>query len=164
MTRGKIESELRTYREISARLAALNLRAVEIEHTILGLRAKLDDPSGVGAAVIDGMPHSQSTESVVERQVIRCDRDTDEIIALQYELDRLQTQAYMLGREVALVEAWLLALDERERLLVEMFYFDDLFWPMICRRYEQAYNTTMCERQAKRLRTEALEKMERVSG
>jgi DNA-directed RNA polymerase specialized sigma subunit len=164
MTREKIEGELRTHREKLARLAVLRENTVEIEHKIQELRTRNEDPSGVGAAVIDGMPHTQSTSSVVERQTIKRDKDTDEIIALQYDLDRLQTQAYILGREVAIVEAWLSALDEPERLLVEMFYLDDLTWSMSCQRYERAYNTTMCERQAKRIRSDALEKMERVSG
>jgi DNA-directed RNA polymerase specialized sigma subunit len=164
MTRGQIESELRTYREKSARLAVLQTRAVEIEHTILELRAKLDDPSGVGAAVIDGMPHAQPVSSVVERQVIRCDRDTDEIRELQHELERVQTMAYRVGQEVAIVEAWLLALDERERFAVRSFYFDGLFWGTIRRRYEDEYKMPISDRRVKQLRDRALGKMERVSA
>jgi len=164
MTRGQIEHGLRTYRENAARLAVLQTRAVEIEHEIIERRAMLDDPSGVGAAVLDGMPRAHTVGSIVERQVIRCDRDTDEIRALQHELDRVQTEAFCVGQRVAEAEAWLSALDERERALVEAYYLDGLQWDMVCVRYQQRYQAQISRSWAKRIRNQALEKMERVSG
>lgn len=164
MTREQIEQGLRTYREKTARLAVLQTRAVEIEHEILELRDRLDDPSGVGAVVLDGMPRAHTVGSIVERQVIRCDRDTDEIRALQHELDRVQTEAFCVGQRVAEVEAWLSALDERERALVEAHYLDGLPWDMACAKYQQRYQAQISRSWAKHLRNQALEKMERVSG
>ncbi|MFA5378474.1 MAG: hypothetical protein WC455_22155 [Dehalococcoidia bacterium] len=163
MTRGQIESELRTYREKSARLAVLRARAVEIEHKIIELRARAEDPSGVGAAVLDGMPHVKSGTSVVERQAILGEHDTDEIRDLQHELERVNGLAYEVGCEVARVEAWIMALSERERFVIKAFYFDGLFWGTIRRRYEDEYKMPLSERQMKRLRIQAIEKIERVS-
>jgi len=164
MTRGQIEHGLRTYREKSARLAVLQTRAAEIEREIIERRAMLDDPSGVTATVLDGMPRAHTVGSIVERQVIRCDRDTDEIRALQHELDRVQTEAFCVGQRVAEAEAWLSALDERERALVEAYYLDGLPWDMACAKYQQRYQAQISRSWAKHMRNKALEKMERVSG
>ena len=147
MKRGQIEQELRTYREKSARLAVLRAQAVEIEHKIIELRAQIEDPSGVGAAVLDGMPRAKSGTSVVERQVIRCDKDTEGIRNLQHELERVNGLAYEVGCEVARVEAWITALSERELFAVKAFYFDGLFWGTIRRRYEDEYKMPISDRQ-----------------
>lgn len=164
MTRGEIETALKTYPETTARLTVLNLRAAAIEHKIICARAALDDPSGVGAVVIDGMPHAHSNGSMVERQVIKRECDTAEIVEMQHELAKVQEQAYHLGREVSTVEAWVRALSERERFAVKLFYFEGLFWNMIRRRYQDEYKMPLSDRQAKQLRSQALEKIERVSG
>jgi len=164
MTRGEIEQALRAYPEKRARLEVLRLRQVEIEHMILELRAKIEDPSGVGAAKLDGMPRAKTVSNPVERQAIICERDTEGIRELQHELDLVQTQAYDIGREVSAVEAWMTALGERERFAVKAFYFDGLFWGTIRRRYEDEYRMPISDRRMKQLRDRALEKMGRVSA
>jgi len=164
MTRAEIENELRSYPQHKARLALLQVRAVEIEHEIIEARGKLDDPSGVGAQVLDGMPHAHSNASVVERQAERIEKVDDKIYALQWELNDVQAEAFRVGCQVKRVEAWLSGLTERERMVVEGFYIDGLFLSMVRRRYEDEYRTTLSQRYVKKIKSCALEKMEAVSG
>ena len=160
MTREQMEQELRAYRENAARLSVLQARAIEIEHTLMELRA---DNSGIGAQNIDGMPHGTSPGSITERMaLLAVAGESPEVRDLQRELDTVQTEAHALGRRTGAVERWLNGLNERERWVVEMFYFEGLFWSIVRRRYEDRYRVTLSDRWARQMKHEALAKMQRV--
>lgn len=163
MTREHIESELKAYKENAARLAELVSRAADIEREIFLLRSELcSDPSGIGASRIDGMPHTQGNTSIVERMALMGIGDTPEIYRLQHELYSINDEIYKLGRKVCAVERWISALSERERVIIEAFYFDGLWLSVARRRYEERYALSLSHRRAKQIKRDALQKIERV--
>jgi len=166
MTRQQIETELRAYRENAARLGVLTERAAMLERDILAVRTALcEDPSGVGAARLDGMPGAKAGASVVERMAMLGIEDPPEVYDMTRELIKAQAEAEKLGHRVAMVEWWLSALEERERYIVMLYYFNGLTWAGVCERYMMRYRgVTLSESWAKQLRNEALRKIERVVG
>jgi len=166
MTRQQIESELRAYRENAARLGVLTERAAMLERDILAARTALvEDPSGVGAARLDGMPSAKAGASVVERMAQLRVEDPPEVYDMTRELLKVQAEAEKLGHRVAMVERWLSALEERERYIVMLYYFDGLTWAGVCERYMMRYrNVTLTDRQARSIKAAALDKIVRVAA
>ncbi len=164
MTRQQIESELRAYRENAARLGVLTERAAMLERDILAAREALcSDPSGVGAARLDGMPRAQAGASVVERMAQLGIEDPPEVYDMTRELIKAQAEAEKLGHRVATVERWLSALEERECYIVMLYYFDGLTWAGVCERYMLRYRgATLTDRQARNVKAAALDKIVRV--
>jgi len=164
MTRQQIESELRAYRENAARMGVLTERAAMLERDILAARTALvEDPSGVGAQRLDGMPGAKAGASVVERMAMLGIEDPPEVYDMTRELIKVQAETEKLGHRVAMVERWLSALEERERYIVMLYYFDGLTWAGVCERYMLRYRgVTLSEVHAKRVRGIALDKIARV--
>lgn len=88
-------------------------------------------------------------------------KDKREII---FELQAKKYEAAQLQCEVAPVTAALNALCERDRWIIERFYFGQANWEEISNEYDKRYNIPLSKRQAQRIRNKAVEKLCSILG
>ena len=161
MDRAKVNELLKMYRQNKTRLASIRveiqLANLRIEH--LRQNAIYDLlPKG---NPIDGMPHGTGRRSPVESAALKLASGylPEEAQELQHSIEKLQYESSSLEIYVLYVEAWLTALTERERFIIERHILDDAPWRLLCFEYGKRFDIEPSKDTLRRMQVKALEKI-----
>ena len=157
-TAERIESELRQYRENRCRATELRLD-IEAERELLtALRDESIEASALRHPPEPDMPRSSVPPDSTAR-LAACLPDEADMRAMYVELAGLE-------RRVRRVDAWMGALTNRERLIVELFYIQGMVWAEVVFAYNSHPTDEVArgEGAIRRWRREALSRIEKVAN
>lgn len=163
MQTGQTEALLYAVREEKARWSFLCELAEQIQAEIRILRGE-DEQEKISAmtlrATLWGRPRDgQVRESTTQRAATAPD---EALLALEREMRHVQAQARLLSARVRWVELALEGLYEKERYILNAYYCENRSWNSVCLGYERQYQCPISEKQARRIRMRALERMGRI--
>lgn len=168
-----LENRLRTHREKTARIAVLEL---EIE----GLQEEIQLSVGIQESdeeTIEGMTFRRSLASVgsgedskTEKIALNYENEQDKLgkpkdISILYEqLRSKMSELKRLRDETQPIEKALKGITDRQRLIIEEYYFNGNSWYTVGVRHQQVYGNFLARDSCRKIRDKALAKLKRILG
>lgn len=168
-----LEDRLRAYKEKTARIEVLEL---EIE----GLKADIQLSTGIQESdeeTIEGMTFRRSLDAVgsrdeskIERIALNYEQEQDELskpkdISILYEhLRAKMSELKRLREETQPIEKALKGITDRQRLIIEEYYFNGNSWYTVGVRHQQVYGNFLARDSCRKIRDKALAKLKRILG
>lgn len=165
VTYAEIEANIRGYNEARGRRAYLEaqiaLKRRELEHLLANLAVY---EAGPAAQIITGMPHGTKLSDPTAETAMRLAEGPEppEVKALRAEIARLEDQKAAADAEVCLVDAMLIALTEPERYVITHQLINGQYWAQVVDEWESESGQPSTKAILKRLKSKALEKLQRV--
>lgn len=165
MTLAEIEAKIRGYNEARGRRAYLDaqiiLKSRELERLLANLAVY---EAGPAAQVITGMPHGTRLSDPTAETAMRLAEGPEppEVRALRNEIAKLEDQRAAADADVCLVDAMLIALTEPERYVITHQLIDAQYWAQVVDEWESESGQQSTKAILKRLKSKALEKLQRV--
>ena len=141
MTQTAVDTMLKDYKRCQARRDYL-IQAIDI---LKSQRQKEQDKAmaedALHGAVMNGMPHGSTPGNPVESLVLRYESGyrPQYIQDMDADLWQLQDELKEVSAVCSCVSAWLLALNDKERILIKAHVIDGLSWaetvPLLQREY-----------------------------
>lgn len=167
-TRESVDATLKAYKAEKGRFLHLS-----IELSVLGekkdraLRRALADASAPQAQVITDMPRGGNrVGSKVEDIAVKFADGwmPEELADLNTEIDKIEAEANRCGMVVQYVEAWLSALTERERWIVEHQFINEEIWDNVLTDYQRLFDRGLSRDTLKRIKMRGLERIYQMVG
>ena len=165
VTLAEIEAKIRGYNEARGRRAYLDaqiiLKSRELERLLANLAVY---EAGPAAQVITGMPHGTRLSDPTAETALRLaeGHEPPEVKALKREIAKLEDQRAAADADVCLVDAMLIALTEPERYVITHQLIDAQYWSQVVDTWESESRQPSTKAILKRLKSKALEKLQRV--
>ena len=165
VTLAEIEAKIRGYNEARGRRAYLDaqiiLKSRELERLLANLAVY---EAGPAAQVITGMPHGTRLSDPTAETALRLaeGHEPPEVKALKREIAKLEDQRAAADADVCLVDAMLIALTEPERYVITHQLIDAQYWSQVVDAWEGESRQPSTKAILKRLKSKALEKLQRV--
>ena len=166
MTPERVDYMLAHFRECEARCEYLKPAIWKFEKEIAALKASaIDDTISIGGQGMDSMPRASDIRSTVEDWAIRfADGYTPEhILEAQTELTRLKEEYENKHLVVLFVTAWLKALSNRERFIIENKVIGNMYWRDLSSRFAAEFGETYTRVALKGIEKQAREKIYRIA-
>lgn len=166
-TKAKVDDALKTYMGDKARAEHLSLEIAELERRIKTAVSNLaEDEAGPRAQRITDMPHGTGVGNPTEELGIKLASGwlPPEVKEMQGELKSFQFEYSDLMLKVRFVDAWMGALSERERWMVEHQCMRNEFWRDVLCDYEKTFGGYATKETLKRLRANAFKQIYGIAG
>ena len=152
--------KLKNYRTSWARRAYLQSQLQELEQLLKICQSEMINDQVSMSRAITGMPHGSGTGDPTGRLAmdIASGKVTDFVKQIQDEITHVQEELLKVAPDVHTVELILNALNDRERIVLEMKMIDDRPWAEILTRMNRQYNNSYSKRSLQRLLDRAMEK------
>lgn len=162
MTRDEVTKTLANYRNQKSRYEHLKVREEELSRAISSaFRAYFEHLGDVSSSWPDGLAHGTKTTSGVESAAImRAEgKEPPEIAEMREELEALQAEKSECEAQVRYVQAWLEALTERERWVIERQMIDGETWHRIADMHAEKYGFPLTRDALRRIKHTAMIKI-----
>lgn len=162
MTREEVTKTLADYRNQKSRRDHLRVKIEELERAISSaFRAYFDALGDVSSSWPDGGVHGSTKKSGIEGAVIRRAeaKEPPEIAEMRAEAEALREELKDCETACRYVEAWLEALNERERWTIERQLIDGETWRRIMDMHEARYGFPLTKDALRRIKCAALDKI-----
>ena len=165
-TKSAVDEAVKTYIDDKARTLHLALEIKDIETQINRIVARLpSDESGLKAQVITGMPHGTSVGNPTEQAALKLASgwEPQELKDLRQQLSQHQSEYNLLIARINHVEAWMVALNEREHWVILHQYMRNDYWRDIIDDYTRQFGQFASKDTLKRLRAKGFKKIYSVA-
>ena len=114
---------------------------------------------------ITGMPHGSSVVDPVGKLGLKlaCGYESWTVKDIKNEIEEKQREFSRLKYSVSFVQAWLKCLTDKERLLIELKYIQQLSWDEIIREYQKRFCQRYGRSSMKILVKKAMEKVYKIA-
>lgn len=162
MTKEDVERMLKNYNEFRGRCAYLEALIAETEKTIERMKEALVEDSIKITAQNDGMPHTQKGSSdptgLLGAQ-IASGYESEHIKQAEIDLAAYRQELEQKAVTIKFVDAWLLALELKERFIVEQKVLGGLSWRQMVFVFKRQFGDEYSQEGLKRLKQSAIEKI-----
>ncbi len=161
MTANDVIMMLTDYKICKARCLFLASKINELELLIEKKKSKIIDDEVSITSVLSDMPRGTNISSPVEKLAIKVADGyiNSDIIELKYEYKELTYELEKGKQIINYVEAWLGGLSNKEKLIVELFYFEKLTWREIQLHFEKNNREYMSKSTLRRIKNDAINKI-----
>lgn len=151
---------LKNYKSTRARVAYLQSQLEMLDRFLRKCRGEMIEDQVSMSQAITGMPHGTTVGDPTSRLAldIASGKITPFIKQIQEEIVKVQAELQKIAPDVRTVELILEAVNERERLVLEMKMIDELSWAEILDRMNRKYNNSYSKRSLQRLLDRAVDK------
>ncbi|MBR2800340.1 MAG: hypothetical protein IKE04_05635 [Oscillospiraceae bacterium] len=158
MNREQIEAMIREYRANAGRVAHLETKIRVLEQELRMAMSHMIEDEIMPGHGLDGMPHGTDVSRQVEEIACRYADGLfpDDIRDMQAELIRLRKDRDACAARVSYVDAWLKALNDKQRWIIVHQMIDGETWREIAGRYSDRYGSSVSKDTLKRIRESAL--------
>ena len=160
-----VDQCLANYREYSARCTFLEHEIHELRLLADRMRNNAIAESVHITSVMTGMPHGTEISDPTGRLAIEfADGYTPEhVVQVEKEIKRLDAEYHLKITTVIFVDAWLKALNRRERYIIENKTIGGMFWRELIAGYNKEFGELYSKETMKRIRNAALEHIYKVA-
>ena len=165
-TKAKVDDAIKTYYSDKARAEHLALEIAELERRIKTAVSNLaGDEAGPKAQRISDMPHGTSVGNPTEELGMKLASGwlPPEVKEMQSDLKSFQFEYSDLMLRVRFVDAWMGALNERERWVIMHQYSQQDTWHNVMTDYQKTYGDFVSKETLKRMRGAAFKKVYRIA-
>lgn len=166
-TKASVDEALKSYTEDKARAMHLEIEIGEMERRYNAAVSSLtEDEASPKAQVITGMPHGTAVGHPTEDIAIRLASGwmPPEFKDMREQIDKLKDEYRPLEMRVRYVEAWLGALSNRERWIMEHQFMKGEFWRDVINDYNTQFGGYVTKDTLKWLRGKAFKTIYAVAG
>jgi hypothetical protein len=164
-TRDEILETLAAHNECRARHALLRQELGKLKHILAVEEAGAIETDALKAQHITDMPRGGGLSDPTAR--IACKYADGympkPIQELREDVREMEAQCMAAGQAVWLVDSWVMTLDFRERFAIEKQAIDGMTWREVIAEYERLYGVFLGKRTWVRAKSDALDKIERLS-
>lgn len=166
MQRESVDTMMSNYNTHLARCEYLQHEIQELERLAARARETMVEDSIHVTPTLSGIPHGTDISDQTGRLAMmfadggvtdRVKQIEEEIATKKRELDEKRVTVFF-------VRAWLKALNEKERLVVEKQVIDKLFWRDVVRFYEHTFGEAYSKHGLKKIRDDAMEKIYQIAA
>lgn len=156
-----VDTLLAQYRDNTARVAMLRNQVSELEYLLEQLRANVVSDTVRITATLSDMPRGGQLSDPTARLAMMLAEGISprHIQQVESELESLKAQLHKAETPVKTVDAWLLALTERQRFVLIRKSIDRMTWREIIYTFQQQYGTSYSRNGIKRIHKDALTKL-----
>lgn len=166
-TKATVDEVLKRYMDDKARAAHLVLEIDEMQRRVnTAVKNLAADEASPKAQVITDMPHGTGTTNPTEEIAIKVASGwlPPEIREMKSELDAQKAEYKRLDANVRHVEAWMMALTERENWILRHQFMRQEFWRDVLEDFSKAFGGYATKETLKRLRAAGLKKIYQTAG
>lgn len=156
---------LSNYREHLARCEYLECEIRELERLAANMRESMVEDTVSCTQVISDMPGGTALSDPTGRlaMMLASGGVTERVKEIEEEISDKKRELAQKRVTVIFVDAWLKALNEKERFIVEKQVIDKLFWRDVIRFYDRAFGDAYSKHGLKSIRDNALQKIYRIA-
>ena len=159
MDREQIEGMIREYQANVGRCAHLDTQIRELEQGVrraLSVMIEEEILPGIG---LDGMPHGNTVRRPTEEVACKYADGyiPEDIQHMQAKLERLAQDREGFANQVSYVDAWMKALNEKQRWIIRHQMIDQESWREIASAYTQSYGEIISKNTLKRMKDRAMD-------
>lgn len=156
---------LTDYKANKARYAYLEIAIIEFQEQIDSEERNILRNEVMSSPEQDGMPKGNAVTSQVENLVVRVvDGWTPEYLKeMQKDMRDLMREKEELRRKVGYVDAWMLALNEKQRWIIQTHIIDGMSWTEAAADWRKRYEGVVSKATLKRLKNSAMDVIEKCS-
>ena len=162
----QVDECLRNYKEYSARCEFLQHDIHEMKMLVERLRQNaLTDAVSISSPSLSGMPHGNDISDPTGNVAIKfADGFVPQyIVDMEKEIQAKEAEYREKFPTIVFVEAWLKALNARERLIVEGKMINGLFWRELVNAYRNEFDEVYSKHGLKGILDRALDKIYKVA-
>lgn len=166
MTKDSIDRMFKNYSEYRGRCAHLEVKIAETEKIIERLKETLIDDNVRITARIDGMPPLQKGTNDPTGNLgakVAAGYESDHIRQAEYDLAAFRQELEQKAVTVKFVDAWLQALDLKERFIIEQKVIGGLSWRQLVFAFKREFGDTYSQDGLKRISKQAREKIYNIA-
>ena len=166
-TKDIVNTHLSRYKEDKARMEHLRVEIDREKADIEEAERVIElNPDALGAQNLSGMPHSTKISDPTAQTAIRLATGwvPKELKIMRDELDELVREFEDKKKRTAYVDAWLLALTERESWVIQKQVIGGEIWRDIMDDYEKVYRVRISQDSLARMKQKALKKIYALVG
>ena len=166
MQKESVDAMLSNYREHRARCEYLECEIPELERLAASMRETMVEDTVSCTQVISDMPRGTSISDPTGRlaMMFASGGVTEHVRQIEEEITEKKRELAQKRVTVIFVGAWLKALNEKERFVVEKQVIDKLFWRDVVRMYDRAFGEAYSKHGLKAIRDAALQKIYRIAS
>ena len=161
-----MDEMLSNYREHLARCEYLECELPELERLARSMRETMVEDTVSVTQVLSDMPRGSSISDPTGRLAMKFASGgvTEHVRQIEAEIVEKGRELSTKRVTVVFVGAWLKALNEKERFVVEKQVIDKLFWRDVVRMYDRAFGEAYSKHGLKAIRDAALQKIYRIAS
>jgi hypothetical protein len=166
VTKDSIDQMFKNYNEYRGRCAHLEVKITETEKIIERLKETLIDDNVRITTHIDGMPPAQKGTSDPTGKLgakVAAGYESDHIRQAEYDLAAFRQEFEQKAITVKFVNAWLQALDLKERFIIEQKVIGGLSWRQLVFAFNREFGESYSQDGLKRIGQKAREKIYNIA-
>ena len=165
MQKESVDAMLSNYREHLARCEYLECEIPVLERLAEGMRKTMIEDAVSCTQVISDMPRGTSISDPTGRlaMIFASGGVTDHVRQIEKEIAEKRRELMHKRVTVIFVGAWLKALNEKERFVIEKQVIDKFFWRDVVRMYDRTFGEAYSKNGLKSIRDNALQRIYRIA-
>lgn len=165
MQKDSVDAMLSNYREHLARCEYLECEIPELERLAACMRETMVEDTVSCTQAISDMPRGTTISDPTGRLALMFASGgvTEHVRQIEKEIADKKAELAQKRVTVIFVGAWLKALNEKERFVVEKQVIDKLFWRDVVRSYDRVFGEAYSKHGLKSIRDNALQKIYRIA-
>lgn len=166
MTELAVDEMLTQYTENKARCAHIDCEIAWREAMLEQLSATIIEDSVRISQNLDGMPHSGKISDPTAMVAVNVadGMETEDMRAMRKEITELKAERKRKSISVYFVDAWLMALNPKEKLIIETQVINHMYWRDVLSKYADAFNDVFTKEGLRLIKKNAMRKIYKIAA